>query len=98
MVIVKGMGYAVNNPTKEIMYIPTSKDAKFKSKGWIDTFGSRFAKLAGAQVTNTFKYSVSDLMLYGTLFGFGLNFIWFFAALYVGKKNTQLLKEGKIIE
>ena len=44
MVLIKAMGYAVNNPTKEMMYIPTSKDAKFKSKGWIDTFGSRFAK------------------------------------------------------
>ncbi len=55
MVVIKGVGYAVNNPTKEMMYIPTSKDAKFKSKGWIDTFGSRFAKAGGAQVTNAFK-------------------------------------------
>jgi ATP:ADP antiporter, AAA family len=98
MVIIKGMGYAVNNPTKEMMYIPTSKDAKFKSKGWIDTFGSRFAKAGGAQVSNAFKYNLNQLMLYGSFFGFGLIGIWISAALYVGRKNEQLVKEGKIIE
>ena len=72
MVLIKSMGYAINNPTKEMMYIPTSKDAKFKSKGWIDTFGSRFAKAGGAGVTNTFKHTLNDLMLYGTVIGFGL--------------------------
>ena len=98
MVIIKAMGYAVNNPTKEMMYIPTSKDAKFKSKGWIDTFGSRFAKSGGAQVSNAFKHTLDELMLYGTLFGFGLIGLWFFAAMYVGKKNQKLIKENAVVE
>jgi len=98
MIFIKGIGYAVNNPTKEIMYIPTSKDAKFKSKGWIDTFGSRFAKAGGAQVTNTFKHSMSQLMVFGALFGFGLIGVWLIAALFVGFKNKKLLEENKIIE
>ncbi len=98
MVLIKAMAYALNNPTKEMMYIPTSKDAKFKSKGWIDTFGSRFAKSGGAQVTNAFKHSLDDLMLYGTLFGFGLIGVWFLAALYVGRKNNQLIKHNAVVE
>lgn len=98
MVFVKGMGYAVGNATKEMMYIPTSKDVKFKAKGWIDTFGSRLAKMGGAQVTDAFKSNIHNLLLYGTMFGFGLNFIWILAAVYVGYKNSQLLKENKIIE
>ena len=98
MIIIKGVGYAVNNPTKEMMYIPTSKDAKFKSKGWIDTFGSRFAKAGGAQVTNAFKYNLSDLMIYGSLFSFGLIGVWMAAAVFVGTKNKQLVETGKIIE
>lgn len=98
MIVIKGIGYAVNNPTKEMMYIPTSKDAKFKSKGWIDTFGSRFAKAGGAQVTNTFKHSMSELMVFGTMFGFGLIGIWIVAAFFVGFKNKQLVDKGQIIE
>jgi AAA family ATP:ADP antiporter len=98
MVIIKGVGYAINNPTKEVMYIPTSKDAKFKSKGWIDTFGSRFSKSGGAQVTNAFKHNLSDLMIYGSLFGCGLITLWIVAAYYVGLKNKQLVDKGQIIK
>lgn len=98
MIAIKGVGYAVNNPTKEMMYIPTSKDAKFKSKGWIDTFGSRFAKAGGARVTNAFKANLSDLMIYGSFIGFGLIGIWALAALFVGFRNKQLVDNKQIIE
>lgn len=98
MIIAKGLGYAINNPTKEIMYIPTSKDVKFKSKGWIDMFGSRSAKGAGSAVTNTFKHNIPDLMVYGTFISLGLTAMWIVAALFVGTKNRHLIKENKIIE
>ena len=81
-----------------MMYIPTSKDAQFKSKGWIDTFGSRFSKAGGAQVTNMFKHNMPDLMIYGSMVGFGLIGIWIVAAIFVGNKNKQLLDNNKIVE
>jgi AAA family ATP:ADP antiporter len=96
--IVKALSYAINNPLKEMMYIPTSKDAKFKSKGWIDMFGSRFAKAGGGQINNLFKHNLGELMVYGTFFSFGLIGIWLAAAFYVGRKNQQLIHDGKIIE
>jgi ATP:ADP antiporter, AAA family len=98
MMIFKGLSYAFNNPVKEIMYIPTSKDAKFKSKGWIDMFGSRFAKATGAQITGFYKHHLAELMFYGSLFSFGMISIWILAALYVGSKNEELVKTSSIIE
>jgi len=98
MMIVKGISYSVNNPTKEMMYIPTSKDAKFKSKGWVDMFGGRLAKAGGAQVTDAFKSDLGQLMVFGTMFGLGLIGFWILAAIYVGIRNTQLVKEGKIVQ
>ncbi len=98
MMIATGLGYAVNNPVKEMMYIPTSNDVKFKSKGFIDVFGGRMAKLGGAQINNAFKTSMSDLMVYGTIFSFGLTGIWILAALFVGSKNARLIAEDKIVE
>ncbi|MBA3953720.1 hypothetical protein H0X48_00165 [Candidatus Dependentiae bacterium] len=98
MVLIKGLGYAVNNPIKEMLYIPTSKDAKFKSKGWIDTFGSRFAKAGGAQVNNKLKDDLSELLVYGSFISLGLIGLWLVAAVYVGAKNHVLIKENKIIE
>lgn len=98
MMIIKGISYAVNNPTKEMMYIPTSKDVKFKAKGWVDMFGGRTAKMGGSQITNLYKNNMTDLMLYGTVFGFGLIAIWILAAIFVGKKNSELVSEGKIVQ
>ena len=98
MVCIKGLSYSINNPTKEMMYIPTSKDAKFKTKGWIDTFGNRMAKLGGARVSNVFKDNLNDLMVYGTALSLGVIGFWFLAAVYVGMRNQQLRKDGKIIK
>lgn len=98
MMIAKGLGYAVNNPVKEMMYIPTSKDVKFKSKGFIDVFAGRMSKAFGGSITNTFKGNAHNLMVYGTMFSFGLTGIWLLAAIYVGRKNAQLVADNEIVE
>ena len=41
MVVIKGLSYALNVPCKEMLYIPTSQDVKYKAKSWIDMFGGR---------------------------------------------------------
>lgn len=103
MMIVKGVSYAVNNPVKEMMYIPTSKDAKFKAKGIIDMLGGRSAKATGAQiggflnVKNNPIASIHNLMLYGSLISLGIIGAWILAAFYVGTKNQKLIKNGEII-
>ena len=98
MIVVKGASYAVNNPIKEMMYIPTSKDTKFKAKGIIDMLGGRSAKAGGAAISDALKSSMDNLFMYGSLIGLGIIGFWMMAALYVGKKNKQLIDSGKIIE
>ena len=96
--MIKSLSYALNNPAKEVMYIPTSKDVKFKSKGWIDMFGSRGAKASGAGINDAFKGNIPDLMLYGTIIALGLVGVWVVAAMLVGKTFNKLIREDKIIE
>ncbi len=98
MIAVKGLSYALNNPSKEMMYIPTSKDVKFKAKSWIDMFGSRSAKAAGSGVNNVFKANATELMLYGTMIALGLVGVWIVAAMFVGKTFNKLTKEKIVIE
>jgi ATP:ADP antiporter, AAA family len=97
MIIAKGLSYALNNPAKEILYIPTSKDAKFKTKGWIDMFGSRGAKATGSAVTDFLKGSPEILLSIGTILSLGLIGIWIFVAVLVGKKFHNITTEGKIV-
>ena len=102
--IITATAYAVNNPTKEMMYIPTSNDVKFKSKGIIDVFGSRTMKFMGAHlggylnVINNPVQSIANLMAYGTLSSLGIIGLWIIGAVYVGKKNTELVKKNLIIQ
>ena len=98
VILGKGLSYAVNNPAKEMMYIPTSKDAKFKAKGWIDMFGGRSAKAGGSAITDALKGS-AGLMGIGTAISIGLiGLLWIPAAIFVGNKNEQLIKDNEIIE
>lgn len=97
MVAIKGLSYALNNPCKEIMYIPTSKDVKYKAKGWIDGFGGRSSKAIGSVVTDFFPV-MSELLMYGSFISLGIIGIWIPIAMFVGRSNSKLVAENKIIE
>ncbi len=97
MILTKGFGYALNNPVTEMMFIPTSKKANYKSNAWIDTFVSRFAKAGGSGVTKILQHSMAGLMFYGSLAGLGLVGIWIVAAVYVGYRNSQLRQRNQIV-
>jgi len=104
MVIATATSYAVNNPTKDMMYIPTSNNAKFKVKSIIDSIGSRGSKAIGSNIAGSLNVpgdaaaSIVNLMAYGTLIGLGFVWIWLIAAIYVGTKNEYLIRHNKIVE
>jgi len=98
MIAIKGLNYTLNNPTKEVMYIPTSKDVKFKVKSWIDVFGNRTTKSIGSGITGTFRTSLPDLAFYGILISLGVVGFWILIATLLGKAFDRLQKENRIIE
>lgn len=98
VVVFKALCYALNNPAKEVLYIPTSKDVKFKTKGWIDAFGNRTAKASGALVTDRLKYSMQTLITAGTFVSLGIVGFWIIVAIFVATKFNQLQEQNTIIE
>lgn len=98
VVLIKGLNYASNNPAREVLYIPTSKDVKFKTKGWIDAFGARTLKASSSGVNYVLKGSMPTLLTVGTFLSLGVVGIWIFAAAYVSGVFDTLQKENKIIE
>lgn len=57
MSFLKATTYSIHDPSKEILYLPTSNAIKFKSKFWIDVVGARVAKAIGSSI-NTYAGSV----------------------------------------
>ena len=39
-----GFSYSINQSAKEALYVPTTREEKYKAKAFIDMFVQRFAK------------------------------------------------------
>ena len=98
MVSCKGLNYALIQPSKEQLYIPTSKESKYKAKAWIDMFGSRSSKGLGSFI-NTFRETM-PFELFASVtacLSLGMIVVWFIAALFVGKVHAQAIKEDRMV-
>jgi AAA family ATP:ADP antiporter len=89
LMVAKALNYAFNQPTKEILYIPTSHDVKYKSKAWIDMFGLRFGKMVGA-FFNTFALTHEGLI---AGFVLGILTAWMLVAQKIGSMFQKITNE-----
>ena len=103
MLIVKA-GLAVYIPVKEMMYIPTSKDAQFKTKIIVHVIGIRLGNSTGSfiikllSVKGNFALTIQNLMTYGSLICLGVIGAWLLAAIYVGNKNKKLVDNNQVVK
>ncbi len=97
-VALKAVNYAFAWPVRESLYIPTIKAIKFKSKSWIDAFGSKFAKSSGS----AFNMLVSHLgpafiMPAYSFFFSGMVALWFIVALLLGIRFDRAVASNEVI-
>jgi len=94
--LLKAMTYSVNDPAKEILYIPTSDEIKFRAKFWIDVVGARIAKAVASSI-NTYAGSADRIVQYGTVPSV-VSALGLFAVCYrVGIEFDGLLERGQIV-
>ncbi len=98
-VIFKAVNYAFAWPVRESLYIPTVKSIKFKSKAWIDAFGSKVAKSSG----QAFNIMISKLgvvisagPIYSIFFGSVVS-LWFFVAYFLGRRFDWAVRNNEVI-
>ena len=106
MVLSKAFNYALNQPTMKQLYIPTSKDAKYKSQAFIEMYGSRGSKALGSGINNfrlvfVNKFGpiagVAKYMALCAYSSIGIIGIWLVLALYIGKMYTKAVEEKRLI-
>lgn len=97
MMILKASSYALNNPTKEMLYQPTSSNVKYKAKSWIDIFGARGSKALGSVVTNAFSSSASELIHNGSIVGMAVASFLIWNARFMGKKFEEYTETGYVV-
>jgi AAA family ATP:ADP antiporter len=106
MVFSKAVNYALNQPTLKQLYIPTTKDAKYKSQAWIEMFGSRGSKAIASAVNSYrptfikalgFVQGVNKFLSIVTVVSLGMIGAWFVVAWYVAKTFNKAIKENKVV-
>jgi len=90
LALLKGLRYAIDQPCREIMFIPTSTDIQFKTRSWMCAFRTRAGQGMGAGLSAIFS-SIGGIALLGII---GL---WLPAAWYVRKENKKLIQSGQIL-
>ena len=90
--IMKSINYAFSKPVVESLYIPTLKEIKFKSKSWIDAFGSKFAKWSGSVFNLIAEYIRPALFLplYSFIFAIIIG-IWAISAFLLGRRFDKAI-------
>lgn len=89
---LKALNYAFNQPTKEQLYIPTTKDTKYKAKAWTEMFGNRGSKVVGSGIN---MLMAADIVVAVSLFG--LIGVWFVAAGYAGSKHKEAIDTDSVV-
>jgi AAA family ATP:ADP antiporter len=91
-----GFSYSINQSAKEALYVPTTRDEKYKAKAFIDMFVQRFAKAlaVGVSLGITTVFTEFSTVRWLSLFVLAIMSVWVIAIRYAGNKFDRLA-EGR---
>ena len=93
-----GFSYSINQSAKESLYVPTTKEEKYKAKAFIDMFVQRFAKAVAVGVslgiTSVFTQFISLRWL--SVFTIAVIVLWLFAARYAGRRFREMTERNEV--
>ncbi len=98
VIVIRSINYAFAQPLREALYIPTVKEVKFKSKSWIDAFGSKISKGTGSVFYLMSQLVSKALFLPVSIVVFGvLTLLWTGVAAFMGNQYTRVITKNEVI-
>jgi AAA family ATP:ADP antiporter len=98
MALSKAVNYALNQPTLKQLYIPTTKEARYKTQGWIEMFGSRSAKALASLANGLRGLLGAHAFLYATcIASLGLIGLWIAIAVSVSKTYNRAIDKNEVV-
>jgi ATP:ADP antiporter, AAA family len=86
-----GFSYSINQSAKEVLYVPTTRDEKYKAKAFIDMFVQRFAKAlaVGLSLVITMVFAGFESVRWLSLLTALILVLWIIAVRYVGRAFAE---------
>jgi hypothetical protein len=95
--LLKALIFSLNEPVKELLYIPTSQSIKYKAKAWIDVVGSRMAKGIGSSISNQAHGDANALKKLSELPNILISLILIGVAWYIGIEFEGYVKNSVVV-
>ncbi len=91
-----GLHYSINQSARESLYTPTSRDAKYKAKAFIDMFVQRAGKAVAVGLNLALFAFFGDFsgVRWLSIFVIALVLVWLVAASYAGRRFRELTEQG----
>lgn len=101
-VLLRALNYAFSYPVRESLYIPTVKEIKFKSKSWIDAFGTKIAKAFGSSFNIVASRVLSNFgggafLAVNGVFLLLIVVFWTLTAFLLGKRFEWAVNNNEVI-
>jgi len=103
LVLACVLAYGLNSPCKEMLYVRTSKDIKYKAKSWSEWYGNQLMKLLGSQINlwvNRETVSCGSHCFNSHATGYiagAWALLWLVVAFTMGRHHTALEADNKIV-
>jgi AAA family ATP:ADP antiporter len=106
MVFSKAINYALNQPALKQLYIPISREAKYKSQAFVEMYGSRGSKAIGSGINNWRGFFVkkfgaaaglSKFINYCTYASLAIIVVWLPITFYLGRTFKKAVDERREI-
>ena len=85
-VVRRGLEYAVTRPAREVIYTVVSREDRFKTKGFIDTFVYRLGDQVGVWSSSMFTDIGAAV---APLAAIGIALVWLVTALWLGTEQKK---------
>ncbi|MCL4361063.1 hypothetical protein M1446_01765 [Candidatus Dependentiae bacterium] len=97
-ILIRSLNYAFTQPLRESLYTITVKDVQFKSKSWIDGFGTKFSKTCGSTFNDLTKgLTYSGHIVANSILFTGTIIFWLVTAFLLGKRFDKAIANNEVI-
>ncbi|CAJ1351003.1 unnamed protein product, partial [Effrenium voratum] len=103
LVVVNVIQYALNGPSREMLYVRTSKSIKYKAKSWSDMYGNFLQKTLGALINLHINREEDSCKphcfqpAFTGIFSVGWCAVWAIVAGFLGAKHAQLVRKNEVV-
>jgi ATP/ADP translocase len=97
IIAMNTFGYGLNGPSREMLYVQTTRDMKYKAKSWADMYGNSGMKSLASIINGNCasKGNPQAALIAGIATGWVC--VWMTVVQWVGKKHRTLMEAGKFI-